>query len=66
MSVEAAIHFLPGAYAAAIVLEREGLDHAGIGARLGIDPGAVGPLLSIAWAKLAALEAAEVEEREIR
>jgi DNA-directed RNA polymerase specialized sigma24 family protein len=66
MSIEAAIHSLPGAYAAAIVLEREGLDHERIGARLGIDAAAVGPLLSIAWAKVAALEAAEVELGEIR
>ena len=48
------------------MLEREGLDHERIGARLGIDAAAVGPLLSIAWAKVAALEAAEVEIGEIR
>lgn len=56
MEFAQAIRLLPGAYAAAIVLAREGLDHARIGQQLGMDEAAVGILLDIGWAKLAALE----------
>jgi hypothetical protein len=59
MEIPPSIRLLPGAYAAAIVLDQEGLDHDAIGARLGIDVAAIGPLLAIGYAKLAALEAAE-------
>jgi DNA-directed RNA polymerase specialized sigma24 family protein len=66
MEFAAAIGLLPGAYAAALVLDREGLDHARIAARLGIDVSAVGPLLVIAREKLAALQAATLEPDGIR
>jgi hypothetical protein len=56
MEFAQALRLLPGAYAAAIVLAREGLDHARIGEQLAMDEEAVGMLLDIGWAKLAALE----------
>jgi DNA-directed RNA polymerase specialized sigma24 family protein len=56
METPAAIRLLPGAYAAAIVLDHEGVEYDRIGTLLGIDAIAVGPLLAIARAKLAALE----------
>jgi hypothetical protein len=46
---------LPESYARALQLRREGADEAAIAAALSIDPAAVGPLLRIADAKLAAL-----------
>jgi DNA-directed RNA polymerase specialized sigma24 family protein len=64
MEFSEAIRQLPGAYAAAIVLQREGLDHARIGQRLGIDEMSVGTLLEIGRAKLAALEADAADGRE--
>lgn len=49
-----AIDLLPEAYAEALRLQEEGLDDL-IPERLGIPPEAVGPLLRLARAKLAAL-----------
>ena len=66
MEFSEAIRLLPGAYAAAIVLAGEGLDHARIGQRLGIDESTVGTLLEIGWAKLSALEAHATDGEEIR
>jgi DNA-directed RNA polymerase specialized sigma24 family protein len=47
---------LPEAYAMALRLRAEGLDDAAIGRVLGIEDESVGPLLTLAQAKLAKLE----------
>ena len=46
---------LPDAYAAALRLRRQGLDDRAIAEQLELEPQAVGPLLRLAEAKLAAL-----------
>jgi hypothetical protein len=52
-----ALRQLPPAHALVIRLADEGLDVAQLANRLHLDPSAVGPLLLVAKAKLAALEA---------
>jgi DNA-directed RNA polymerase specialized sigma24 family protein len=55
---DAALDRLPTTYAAALRLSQAGVDHAAIAAEMQVEPRAVGPLLAIAEAKLAALTAA--------
>jgi DNA-directed RNA polymerase specialized sigma24 family protein len=52
MDRTAAIAELPEAYATALRLRDDGMNEAGIAARLGIEIEAVGPLLRVAAAKL--------------
>ncbi|NUT96950.1 MAG: hypothetical protein HOY78_33495 [Saccharothrix sp.] len=51
----AALHRLPTLYARALRLRDEGLSANGMAEALGVEPEAVGPLLAVAEAKLAAL-----------
>jgi hypothetical protein len=53
---ESVLARLPEAYAAALRLRGQGLDEATIAAQLELEPQAVGPLLRLAEAKLAALD----------
>jgi DNA-directed RNA polymerase specialized sigma24 family protein len=55
MDEESTLARLPEGYAAALRLRRQGLDDAAIAERLGLEREAVGPLLQVAEAKLAAL-----------
>ena len=55
MERSTAIDRLPEAYAAALRLQDEGHDDKAIAAHLGLAPEAVGPLLSMAAAKLRTL-----------
>jgi hypothetical protein len=55
MDEESVLACLPEAYAAALRLRREGLGERAIAEQLGLEPQAVGPLLRLAEAKLAAL-----------
>jgi DNA-directed RNA polymerase specialized sigma24 family protein len=55
MDDEAAISRLPKTHASALRLRARGFDDDAIARALSLDPGAVGPLLAIADAKLAAL-----------
>jgi len=55
MDEESALACLPEAYAAALRLRRQGLDDRAIAEQLDLEPQAVGPLLRLAEAKLAAL-----------
>jgi len=57
-----AIRLLPAAYAAAVVLADEGIDAERIARILGIDTRSVRPMLVVARAKLAALEAVDDHE----
>jgi DNA-directed RNA polymerase specialized sigma24 family protein len=52
-----ALGLLPSAHARALDLAERGLDTEELADRLDLDPSAVGPLLRVARAKLAALEA---------
>jgi orotate phosphoribosyltransferase-like protein len=56
------LDWLPETYAAAIRLRKQGLDDDRIAAELGLEPEAVGPLLLLAEAKIAARHASESEE----
>ena len=53
MEPDAAFDELPELYAFGLRLHRAGVDHAGIAARLNIEPAAVPSLLGLAEAKLA-------------
>ena len=64
MERAAAMRHLPEAHARALMLEGLGLDAREIAARLDLDVTSVGPLLRVARAKLAALEALEESETE--
>jgi len=55
MDEESTLARLPEGYAEALRLRRQGLDDAAIAERLRLEPQAVGPLLQLAEAKLAAL-----------
>lgn len=55
MDEDSALDSLPEAYATALRLRRQGLEEGAIAERLGLEPQAVGPLLRLAEAKLAAL-----------
>jgi DNA-directed RNA polymerase specialized sigma24 family protein len=55
MDEESVLARLPEAYAAALRLRRQGLDEGAIADQLGLERQAVGPLLRLAEAKLAAL-----------
>ena len=57
MRRSAALGLLAPAHGRALELSAAGLDPAAIAAELAVDPTAVGPLLRVAEAKLAALEA---------
>ena len=52
-----ALTLLPAAHASALDLAEQGLETEELADRLHLDPSAVGPLLRVARAKLAALEA---------
>jgi len=56
MDEESALARLPETYAAALRLRRQGLDESAIAEQLGLEPEAIGPLLRLAEAKLAALD----------
>lgn len=58
-----ALRLLAPAHAEILVLADQGVDAAGIAARLSLDISAVGPALEVARAKLAALEAKEEPAR---
>lgn len=55
MDEENSLARLPEAYAAALRLRRGGVDDGAIAEQLGLEPQAIGPLLRLAEAKLAAL-----------
>jgi DNA-directed RNA polymerase specialized sigma24 family protein len=55
----AALRLLAPTHADILILADQGVDAAGIAARLSLDVSAVGPALEVARAKLAALEARE-------
>jgi DNA-directed RNA polymerase specialized sigma24 family protein len=59
MERSTALRLLPAAHARAIELAARGVESPELAARLGVDISAVGPLLQVARAKLAALEALE-------
>ena len=59
MQRSAALRLLSPAHAEIVTLADQGLDAAGIAARLSLDVSAVGPAREVARAKLAALEARE-------
>lgn len=64
MDVEAAFRRLPETHAAALRLRARGFDHDAIATTLGLEPEAVGALLRIAEAKLAALTASTGEAKD--
>ena len=57
MQRSAALLLLDGTHARIVELADQGLEHDEIAARLALDPTAVAPVLHVARAKLAALEA---------
>jgi hypothetical protein len=62
MEKPAALRLLPVAYAIAIALDDEDCDHDRIASALGVDRNSVPGLVSLARAKLAALEASPDDE----
>jgi hypothetical protein len=59
MERSTALRLLPATHARALELAARGVESPELAARLGVDMSAVGPLLQVARAKLAALEALE-------
>lgn len=64
MDEESALARLPETYAAALRLRQKGLEEEAIAEQLDLEPQAVGPLLQLAEAKLAALRASRSRRGE--